>query len=141
MILKPKPWWLRWFTPGDFFIALNPVIYYPGPRPPDSGHPILAHEATHLRQEANRGLCSYLIRYWFWSPFRLAMEAEATAVELHAMRDQGATEDAVAARRLECAAQLSSSSYLWAARTPQQALIVLLQEEVRLQTGQSPGQE
>lgn len=118
--LRPKPWWLRLTTPRDFFITLHPWIYYPGPTPPAETDPILAHERAHLEQEAS-GLARYLWRYWTRRAFRLQAEAEAMAAELAAMRSQGYTSSAVKDRRAQCALQLSSSTYLWAAQSPLEA--------------------
>ncbi len=134
---KPKPWWLFWIGAGRW-VTVAPHIYHPRDITEPQDHPsIIAHERVHLRQQQEApSLLGWLWRYCTNRAFRLQQEAEAVAVEI-------ATDDPRRADRIRTiyAVYLSGFAYLWAARTSEQALTIIRQEEARLHPERSPHRE
>ena len=80
--LRPKPFWLRWLTPKNTWVAIFTRIYHP--KGIDTGqYPALfGHEMMHLSQQREKGLIKWLFKYLTSKRFRLQQEVEAIVAEL-----------------------------------------------------------
>ena len=83
-MLKPKPFWLSWFTRPDVWVTIWPVVYYPVGVNPSEWPSILTHENVHLTQQETYGKWRWLWRYIWRGAFMLGQEAEAVAAEVMA---------------------------------------------------------
>lgn len=116
---RSKPWWLRLVTP-DCWVSILPYTYVPDGINPTTYPAIVAHEATHLTQQAATGRAWWLVKYLLVPSFRLSQEAQAIAVEVSLT---------VASHRASLIASyaidLSGRWYWWSASSPQAATIAI----------------
>ena len=113
--LKPRPWWLCWLGRGRW-LTIAPTIYHPKGINPELFPELIAHERTHLAQQAKHEVI-WLLRYLIQPSFRLSQEAEAIAVEVSFYT---AVQKAVIIDWYATA--LSSATYLWASLRKSTAL-------------------
>lgn len=84
MNLKPKPFWLRWFTNTGTWVTLAPTIYHPAHMLPQQHPELVAHEVVHIWQQESAGKWRWLWSWFTNRSFRLAVEAEGIAAEVWA---------------------------------------------------------
>ena len=72
-----------------FWITLDPVIYYPLDVDPESPahETTIRHELVHIRQQRQRGLTPWLIKYVGSARFRYEQERDAFLVDVRAGAD------------------------------------------------------
>jgi hypothetical protein len=80
-MVKPKPWWLRWFTASYEWVTVYPNIYYPANANPTCGY-CLAHENVHLQRQHDKGLYSWVFKYFTDKAFKFDEEVRAMRAEL-----------------------------------------------------------
>jgi len=81
-MFKPKPFWLRWFTPKGAWVTITPNIYVPDGVDPYSYPAVIAHEEIHIKQQNAYGKYRWLLTYVLSKKFMLEQEAEGIAMEL-----------------------------------------------------------
>lgn len=115
-MLKNRPWWLFIF-PRYFWVTITPHIYHPKGINPEIYPEVVAHETTHLTQQANGNTLLWFLKYLFIRSFRLEMEAHAISVELAYDREHFKPIVATVSLQ-EYSIALSSWRYMWAASSP-----------------------
>ena len=109
-MLKPKPWWIRFWSLGGTWMTIYPNIYHPVDINPYDFPDIIAHESVHLGRQEATGVLWWLVKYIFIRSFRFHEEVLGFAAELRCHPEDDRE------RFLVCwANMLTTWQYMWAA--------------------------